>query len=447
VTLRVLFTSWPFEGHVFPLLSIAIAERDRGGEVAFYTSGRWRHTLAAQDVALLPFDRVEGVWERVHQRERIRRGRRQSLRVSREAFREWLVESIPAQVADLREVMDRWQPDVIVTDGTMWGPSLVLHEAAHIPVAFASTLLYALIPGAQVPVPGLRLPPPRSAAQHALARAVARAIDWAARGTRGRLDELRTGYGLAPLGCSVNEFMARLPLYLVGSVPELDLRRTDLPGTVHYVGPLTWHPADSPETAQWLAGLPTDRPWVHVTEGTSHYQDPFVLRAAAQGLASSGVEAILTTGGDRDPAALGLDATAPNVHVARWLSHGGLLPRCAVAVTTGGAQTIVAALRAAVPLVIVPTGWDKPPNALRAARAGVAAVLPPRQCTPQGLRGAVERVLGESSYRAAARFIAERMAAAPGPPGAATLIEGVTSPQARADGTTAAQPVGEHTGR
>jgi MGT family glycosyltransferase len=447
VTPRVLFTSWPFEGHVFPLLSIAMAERDHGGEVAFYTSRRWQPTLAAQDVALLPFDRVEGVWERVRQRERLRRGRRQSLRVSREAFREWLVESIPAQVADLQGVMDRWRPDVIVTDGTMWGPSLVLHEAEPIPVAFASTLLYALIPGAQVPVPGLRLPPPRSPAQHALARAVARAIDWAARGTRGRVDELRASYGLAPLGCSVNEFMARLPLYLVGSVPELDLRRTDLPDTVHYVGPLTWHPADRPETAQWLDSLPTDRPWVHVTEGTSHYQDPFVLQAAAHGLAGSGVEAILTTGTGRDPAALGLDAAAPNVHVAQWLSHSGLLPRCAVVVTTGGAQTIVAALRAAVPLVIVPTGWDKPPNALRAARAGVAAVLPPRKCTPDGLRVAVERVLGESSYRAAARFIAERMAAAPGPPGAATLIEGVTNPQARADGTTAAQPVGAHIGR
>ena len=77
---RVLFTCWPFEGHVFPALSIALARRARGGDVAFYTARRWQETLAAQDVPLYPFDRVEGVWNRVHARERATRGRSQSLR-------------------------------------------------------------------------------------------------------------------------------------------------------------------------------------------------------------------------------------------------------------------------------------------------------------------------------------------------------------------------------
>jgi len=439
---RVLFTSWPFEGHVFPLLSMALAERERGGEVAFYTSRRWQATLAEQAVTLFPFDRVDGVWERVHERERATNGRRQSLRVSRDAFRQWLVESIPAQVADLHEVIDRWRPDVIVTDGSMWGPSLVLGEALPIPVVFASTLLYALVPGAANPLPGLRLAPPRSAPARVAAQGCSRVVDWLARGTRARLDELRAGYGLGPLGSSVNAFMGGQPLYLIGSVPELDLLRTDLPSTVHYVGPLVWHPAESPETIGWLARLPTARPWVHVTEGTSHYQEPFVLRAAARGLAGAPVEAILTTGRDRAPEALGL-AASPNVHTTRWLSHSELVPRCAAVVTTGGAQTVVAALRAGVPLVIVPTGWDKPANAMRAARAGVALVLPARRCTPERLRAAVERVLGDPAYGAAARRLADRLAAAPGPQGAAALIEGVAGRRTHADTMCAVQSVGE----
>ena len=90
--------------------------------------------------------------------------------------------------------------------------------------------------------------------------------------------------------------LGRLPLYLVASIPELDLDRHDLPPGVRYVGPLLWHPPDPPGTAEWLDTLPADRPWVHVTEGTSHYQDPFLLRAAAAGLAGAPYEAILTTG-------------------------------------------------------------------------------------------------------------------------------------------------------
>jgi UDP:flavonoid glycosyltransferase YjiC (YdhE family) len=424
---RVLFTCWPFEGHVFPALSIALAMRERGGDVAFYTSGRWRPTLASQGVPLFPFDRVEGGWNRVHDRERASRGRGQSLRAQGEAFREWLVESIPAQIADLRAVMERFAPDVIVTDGSMWGPSLVLHEAAPIPVAFASTLIYALIPGPDAPPPGSRMRKPRSFPERTLAWGVTRVTDLLALGTRRRLDQIRAVHGLGPLGCSVNAFMGGLPLYLIGSVPELDLLRRDLPASVHYVGPLLWHPPEPSTTVEWLAHIPTDAPWVHVTEGTSHYQEPFLLRAAARGLTGADVQAILTTGSDRDPAELGLARRARNVHVTRWLSHSELLGRCAAVVTTGGAQTIVAALRVGVPLVIVPTGWDKPANASRVVDAGVAVRLAPRDCTPKRLRAAVEQVLDDPRYRRNALRVAERLATAPGPAGAAELIEHLTA--------------------
>ena len=52
----------------------------------------------------------------------------------------------------------------------------------------------------------------------------------------------RAGNGLRPMGASVNEYCGRLPLYLVLSIPELDLNRWDLPPSVHYVGSCPWHP-------------------------------------------------------------------------------------------------------------------------------------------------------------------------------------------------------------
>jgi MGT family glycosyltransferase len=190
---------------------------------------------------------------------------------------------------------------------------------------------------------------------------------------------------------------------------------------VRYVGPLLWHPPEPPGTAEWLDALPQDRPWVHVTEGTSHHQDPFVLRAAASGLAGAPYEAILTTG--RRRGVTSVPAAGPNVHVRAWLGHDALLPRCAALVTTGGAGTTMAGLRAGLPLVLVPTSWDKPDIALRMVEAGVAVRVPPRRCTPQALRRAVEEVLTDPGYRANARRIADRLFAAPGPAGAADEIE------------------------
>ena len=66
----------------------------------------------------------------------------------------------------------------------------------------------------------------------------------------------------------------------------------------------------------------------------------------------------------------GLGALPANVHVARWYDHGELLPRCAALVTVGGKATILAAAEAGVPMVVVPTTWDKPDNARRVTHAG-----------------------------------------------------------------------------
>ena len=429
MSVRVLFACWPFEGHVFPQLSIATALRERGDEVAFYTGARLRQTIVDEELRVFPFRSVEAAWLRVQERERVVGGRRQSLRVQRQAFREWLVETIPSQVEDLSGVLSEWQPDVIVADASMWGPITILHEAAPIPVALASPLIGALVPGPDGPPPGSGLAPARSARERVVARAITGATELLARGLRRRLDELRAQYGLGPMGCGVNEFCGRLPLYLALSVPELDHNRRDLPPSVRYVGACLWHPAEPPDASAWLDQLPDGRPWVHVTEGTSHYQDPFVVRAAVAGLAGAPVEAIVAHDSRRDPASFG--APAGNVHLTPWVSHDALLPRCAALVTTGGAGTVMAGLRAGIPLVLIPTTWDKPDNARRVAEAGAGLILPPRRCTPEGLRTAVERVLNDPRYRTGARRCAELLAAAPGPAGAAELIEDLAPVRAR----------------
>jgi UDP:flavonoid glycosyltransferase YjiC (YdhE family) len=59
--------------------------------------------------------------------------------------------------------------------------------------------------------------------------------------------------------------------------------------------------------------------------------------------------------------------------------------------------------------------------------AGVAVRVPPRRCTPQALRAAVDEVLGDSRYRENARRMAEKLAAAPGPAGAADHIEALVA--------------------
>jgi MGT family glycosyltransferase len=408
---RVLFACWPFEGHVFPQMSMAIALRERGAEVAFYTDASMRELIEGEGFEVHPFERVGPAWKRVHGRDRGTGSRREGLRVLRDA-REWIVGSVPHQVADLRDIIARWRPEVIGAEASMWGPLLVLAELGPVPVGLVSPLIGALVPAAGGPP---------------IRRLVARVGSLVTARLRRRLDSIRADHGLGPMGCSVNAYLGRLPLYLVLSVPELDGERDDLPASVHYVGACQWHPPEPPGTVEWLDGLPRERPWVHVTEGTSRFQDHFLLRSAAQGLAGAAVEAILVSGRGLDAQEAGVATRAPNVHVADWLSHDVLLRRCAAIVTTGGMGTVIAALRAGVPLVVVPTGWDKPINARRVVAAGVGVRLSPRRCTPERLSAAVEQVLADPRYGRNARRAADLLAAAPGPAGAAELIESMAT--------------------
>jgi UDP:flavonoid glycosyltransferase YjiC (YdhE family) len=422
--MRFLLTIWPLVGHVHPFMSVAKALQARGHEVAFYTGASLRPSIAREGFVVFPFGEVDEAHV-LNLIETVETGgqagpkaRRHRLR----AFREWLVETIPGQVADLQPIIHTWRPDVLVSETATWGPILVLWESEQIPVAISSTLMGALIPGPDAPVIGLGLPPPRGVGGRLRARAVTLGTDLLAGGLRRRIDQIRAAYGLGPLGCSVNAFTGRLPLYLVPTIPELDYNRRDLPASVHYVGPCVWNKPSQEAAPPWLEEIPRDRPWVHVTEGTAHYQAPFLLRAAAAGLAHQPYEAILTTGPQRDPTGLDLGPRAPNVRVERWVSHSDLLPRCAAMVTTGGAGSVMAGLQAGVPLVVVPTLWDKADNAQRVVEAGAGLRLEPRACTPEGLRRAVAQVL-EPRYRARAQWLAERLRDAPGPPRVAQLLE------------------------
>jgi MGT family glycosyltransferase len=421
---RFLFTVWPFPGHVHPNIAIAHALRERGHEVAFYTGSKARAVVEGEGFRCFPFEQIDEA--RLY---RIMFSRRHSFGPWKHPFRlvtvlrRWLLETIPQQVTDLQAVMATWLPDVVVSDVTFWGPFLVLHETCRVPVAVSSFVPGCMIPGPDAPPWGLGLPRPRNWRTRLLARLVGAVTDLLVGDFRRTADALRKRYGLSPLSMPVHTFLGQMPLYLVPGAPEFDYERRDLPPSVQYIGSVVWNKPHDEPLPTWLAELPTEQPWVHVTEGTMHAQAPIVLRAAAQGLANLPMQVIMTTGRDRDPAQLGLDNIAPNVRVERWVSHADLLPRTDVLITTGGGGTVMAALSAGVPMVVVPTQWEKPDNAQRVAEAGAGIRLSPRRCTPRRLREAVEQVLKDPSFRQNVLRLAAIFERYGGAPRAAQLLE------------------------
>lgn len=103
----------------------------------------------------------------------------------------------------------------------------------------------------------------------------------------------------------------------------------------------------------------------------------------------------------------------PNVTVHPWLPQAEVLRYADVAVHHGGSGTMLGALAAGVPQVVLPQGADQPANADALVRAGAA--LRPAAFSAGPIADCVRRLFADTSYREAAGQIAREIRHTPSP--------------------------------
>ncbi len=108
----------------------------------------------------------------------------------------------------------------------------------------------------------------------------------------------------------------------------------------------------------------------------------------------------------------------PRVRLVPPAAPDELLAGVEVVVGTGEAGTLLGALAHGLPTVLLPQGADEPLHAARAAAAGAALVAG----APHEVGPAVTRVLGDPSFRAAARSVRSQIARMPMPTAVVTAV-------------------------
>src|SRR5690606_32624174 len=105
----------------------------------------------------------------------------------------------------------------------------------------------------------------------------------------------------------------------------------------------------------WAAGEwhapEADRPLVVVAMSSTFQDHVDCLQRTADALGSLEVRGLLTTGPAVDP---GLVRASGHVQVVRSVPHSQAFPRAAAIVTHGGHGTVMKALAADVPMVVMP---------------------------------------------------------------------------------------------
>ncbi|HEV7209956.1 MAG TPA: nucleotide disphospho-sugar-binding domain-containing protein [Mycobacteriales bacterium] len=349
--MRVALVTGPDPGHLIPMAGLASLLQAAGHAPMVVTGRRWQQTLARSDLGFtaLPLLTAIGPDEDA--------GYRLSARP---------VAMAPPLAAALRG----WQPEVIVSD--------TLTRAGALAAGILGLPWVELVPH-MLADPSSALPPfgtgwsPRPARDGVLRRLSARSH--------------RRGLADRAAACAAAGLQDPAPaLRLVATLPALEPPRPDWPADAVVVGPIGFEPA----TAH-LALPAGDGPLI-VVVGSS----------ASQGGADLLGLAIAALRGVR----LASPRFAPyGGPLPEWACAGPgrlapLLARAALVIAPGGHGMVTTALRAGVPLVLLPGPGDQKEVAARVARLGAA-----ERTRPGDLARSVARVQRDPGFAAAAARI------------------------------------------
>lgn len=395
----------PLPGHYDPLKVLGRRLVDRGHRVTFVHMPDAAPMLAGTGLGFHPVGSAShGAGSLARYRAQLAQAPRlggffQMIRATA-AISDMLLRELPGA---LRQI----GADAVIADDTEAAGAMV---ARHLALPFVVSVTgLPLLHDPDVPPPFVgwpyrsgRLGRRRNAGGYSVAERLMRPI-------RRAHDHYRAAWELGP-----GDLRGAQPIYVAQCPAGLDFPRRALPGGFHYCGPFR-----APGYVE--VDLPRDRPLVYCSLGSLQGDRPELFAAMARACADIGVRAVVAHGGLLSDAAARALPGEPVVR-AFW-DQPALLPHCAAAILHGGFNTVLDALAAGIPMVVVPLAFEQPGTASRVARTGAGQAIMSGRLSRRRLRGALERVLRDGSYRLSAQRIAAEMAQLGGADLAADLIE------------------------
>jgi zeaxanthin glucosyltransferase len=202
-------------------------------------------------------------------------------------------------------------------------------------------------------------------------------------------------------------------------VAGLDFPRSALPAEFHYVGPLRLSPPPPPSVPRRL---------VFASLGTLQGHRAGLFRDIARAAQDCHADLLIAHGGRLATEEVANLPGRPAV--CDFVPQAEVLAGAAALVGHGGMNTVMDALAAGVPAVLVPLAFEQAAIAARVVRAGAGIVVPLGPFRARRLRLALRAVLQDPSYRKAASVLQQEVARAGGAARAADIILHAVAPGA-----------------
>lgn len=409
---RIVLATFGSLGDVHPLIPVALELRGRGHQVVFATNAVYEDKIAAMGLEFRPLrpDIPRDDPGRIAYMLDARRGPERLLR-------ELILPALRDQYADLMDATRG--ADLLLASELIYAAPLAVEKsgiawATHVlaPLSFFSRFDPPVVPNFPFVAPLYRLGPSFVGAMMRFGRLVTRS--WIR-----PIRELRRELSLPDGPHAVFEGKFSPALVLAMFSPILGTPQPDWPANTQQTGFSWFDAAESPVSSDVEAFLSAGEPPIIFTLGSSAVIDPGrFFHESIDAAGRLGRRALLVAGENRP-----VEKVPPNVHVTGYVPYSGVFARAAAVVHPGGVGTTAQALRAGVPMVIVPYSFDQPDNAARLRRAGVSETIPRHRYRGPRAAAVLKRLLDDPARRARAEGLAQRVRREDGAVAAADALE------------------------
>jgi UDP:flavonoid glycosyltransferase YjiC (YdhE family) len=396
---KILFASFPADGHFNPLTGLAAYLKNSGCDVRWYTSAIYADKLAKLGVPHYPFkqaleargDNLETLFpERSKIKGQVKKLKFDMINI--------FILRCTEYYADLLEIQKTFPFDLLVADCAFAGIPFV-KEKMKIPVVSIGVLPLTET-SKDLPPAGLGMTPSHSffgRLKQSFLRAVTRKLIF---GEPNRVMwQILDKYNIPHQHESIFDMLiSKATVMLQSGTPGFEYRRSDLSRHIHFIGALLPYSAAKKRIPWFDARLTQYEKIVLVTQGTVEKEPEKILVPTLEAFKNSDTLVVATTGGSKTQE---LRRRFPhrNIIIEDFVPFGDVMPFADVYITNGGYGGVMLGIGNELPLVVAGVHEGKNEINARVGYFELGINLKTEWPKASQIKNAVETVISNRKYK------------------------------------------------
>ncbi len=396
---KILFATYPSDGHVNPLTSLAVSLKKQGYDVRWYTSKFYAEKMRKLDIPLYSLNKAfdvmtEDITDLSLQIEKHKSDISKFQFVLTNVF----ILRGPEFYSDILEIYKSFPFDLIVADILFTAIPMIKE---HLGKPVISIGVAPLVEDSKDIAPvGMGLHPPSSFFQkmkYSLIKTIAHTI--VLRKLNGALKKMLSPYNIRPDKSLFDTLAHKSDLLLQSGTPGFEYYRSDLSKNVRFIGPLLPYRSESEKTPWYDDRVTAYEKVILVTQGTVEKDVNKIIVPTLEAFKESNYLVIATTGGSETSLLKEKYSLYKNIIVEDNIPFGDVMPFAHVYITNGGYGGVMLGIQNDLPLIVAGVHEGKNEICARVGYFKLGIDLRTETPTPNQIKASVTEIFFNNEYK------------------------------------------------